>query len=68
MTLKDVLTAMDNEEIFLDELLDAVLDKNFTREDRRWYARTLLDFINTDQLKAEIYFRENPGSPDPFYP
>lgn len=68
MTLGDVLTAMDNEEIFLDELLDAVLDKNFTREDRRWYARTLLDFINTDQLKAEIAFRENPGSPDPFYP
>jgi hypothetical protein len=68
MTLKDALEAMDKEEFFLDELLDAVLDECSTKENRRWYARTVLDTVNTEQLKAELAFRENPKSTDPFYP
>ncbi len=66
--MKDVLDAMDNEEIFLDELLDVILEECSTKENRRWYARTLLDKLSTEELKAEIKFRENPGSTDPFYP
>ncbi len=68
MTLGDVLTAMDNEEIFLDELLDAVLKECTTSSNQNWYSRTLLDTLSTEDLKREIHFRENAGSPDPFYP
>ena len=68
MTIKGVLKAMDREEFFLDELLDALQDKDFTEDDRKWYARTLLDTLSDEELKAEIKFRENVGSTDPFYP
>jgi len=68
MTMKDVLDAMDNEEIFLDELLDVILEECSTKKNRRWYARTLLDTLSLEDLKREIHFRENAGSADPFYP
>ena len=68
MTIKGVLKAMDREEFFLDELLDALQDKDFTEDDRKWYARTLLDTLSDEELKAEFKFRENVGSKDPFYP
>ena len=68
MTLKDALDAMDREDFYLDELLQAVLKECTTSSNQNWYSRTLLDTLSTEDLKREIHFRENPGSTDPFYP
>lgn len=68
MTLKDALDAMDRDEFHLDELLQAVLKECTTCANQNWYTRTLVDTLSTEDLKREIKFRENAGSPDPFYP
>jgi hypothetical protein len=69
MTIHDVLQALDNEEIFLDELLSAIADTNETPANGRWFVRTLLDQLHTSALRAEITFREGGrNAVDPFHP
>jgi len=69
MKIHDVLEALENQEIFLDELLSAIDATNETKENERWFMRTLLDHLPTRALRAEIAFREGGRTAvDPFHP
>ena len=68
MTLNDVVKALDDQSIFLDEILNECAPPNAFPADRRWFARTLLDCLTAEDLRAELEWRAGQTQRDPFAP
>jgi hypothetical protein len=66
ITLPQVIDALDTQAVYLDEILSECAPSNAFPADRRWFARTLLDCLTADDLRAELEWRSGQTQRDPF--